>query len=162
MTYYIIKPEDIRSMSELNIRRDEVRAIWEKLDEKYPLANGCKSYDERQAHGQEYRNQRYYFERDLKLLTSDIHAHRKVHGQEILNEIGFPMMGKRRADLVAECARWMQLNNVKEAYIINYVFAEGEQWEVAQSWFVLEEGGHYYFKQRRDCKAKHLIEGVVA
>ena len=157
MVYYMIgKP----NKAEMNICRDEIAAIRKKVEAKYP-ATKCGSWNEKEMYGrQRYKAEMYEFHKELDALTAPYYQKRKAHGLEVLDRIGIPMLGKRKAELVRECAIRMKATGLKEAWVVNYVFSDGDTWVVMQSWYVYEDGGQYFFKMSKTNKTSHIIEGV--
>ena len=162
MVYYMIEAEKAENIPKMNIYFDEIYAIAEELHAKYPNYKSSASYQDVQRIGRDaFLKDKWQYERDYNKATKPLYDARKAHGLNILNEIGVPAMGKTKAVLVAECARWMKRNGIREAYVRNYTFMDGQSWWVAQSWYVYEDDGQYFFKMHKDNKAKHLIEGVA-
>lgn len=160
--YYMIEAENAENMPKMDINFEEIRAIANELHAKYPNYSSCASYNDIQRIGKDaYYQDKWKYERDYAKATKPLYEARRAHGQAILNEVGTPMMGKTKAVLVAECARMMKRNGIKEAYVQNYVFSEGRTWWKSQSWFVYEENGEYFFKMGRKVKTAHRIEGVA-
>lgn len=162
MVYYAITKENLENMEYLNIHQEEIYEITRELNEKYPIYHSCTSFAKREANKVEYNIQSYKYRREFAIRTNELYEQRKAFGQEVLNDVAVPMMGRTKAVLVRECAVWMKKNGIKEAFVRNWIFSsEYHDWEVTQSWYVFEENGQYFFKMRQGCKAKHLIEGVV-
>jgi len=160
--YYMIEAKDAENIPKMDIHSEEIRAIAEELHAKYPNYSSCASYQDIQRIGKEvYLKDKWQYERDYAKATKPLYDDRKAHGLAVLNEIGTPMMGKTKAVLVAECARWMKLNGIKEAYVQNYVFSDNMYWWKSQSWYVFEENGEYFFKMAKKNKTAHKIEGVA-
>ena len=158
MSYYMVTEPITES---LNAYGDELRAIRQELAAKYP-ATKCVGYEDEVAYGiDRFRREIYDFKRECKAKTKHIYEARRNYGLDVLARNATPMMAKYKADLVRECAIRMKAQGVQEAWVKNYTYTDGEQWIVTQSWYVYEDGGDYYFKMRKDCKAAHKIEGVA-
>lgn len=163
MSYWMMdtKVGNLFYAENMNKYSDQIQSIREELDQKYPLYNGCCSWNERQKAGDSYKKDAYGWRKEYSTRTREIFARRHDDGLTLLQKYCTPMLGKRKADLVRECAVWMKRTGVQSAIVYNYTFQDGEFWVPTQSWYVYEEDGGYFFKMYEKCKTSHKIEGVA-
>ena len=137
MTYYIMTEEQI--VEYVNLRasvRDAHMKVCEEL--------GYHSVSTRDSYATKWA-----FTDRMKVAHQPITDH--------LNMMPIAI-GKKKAEVIKSATIMAEQKGMTEAYIKNIGWStEWGEYEVRQTWYIYKENGKWFFKMRKDCKAKHEV-----